>query len=257
MKKIILTAFLLCAFNLTFAQQRDSINYEVVFKVARLNPDSSAPPSEMKILFISNAYALEKNYDRLKLSYPSHMQALEARAQEKGTGISPKDLVKEKSLAIAPSGQLLYDLKRSSVKFFHSGRDWIYYERPLEKFEWKITEDKVKIANYICQKAIGTTAKGDKWEVWFTKDIQPYTGLGGMTGLPGFILKGSGGPNQLIFEATEVYKGSRYFTYLEKQGNMFREVTKEAFDEERENYRKEIEEARKKIAKGEAVILKH
>ena len=53
---------------------------------------------------------------------------------------------------------------------------------------WKITENKRKIGNYECRKAIYQKNDSTRLYAWFSVDIVPTTGPEGFSGLPGTIL---------------------------------------------------------------------
>lgn len=53
---------------------------------------------------------------------------------------------------------------------------------------WKITENKRKIGNYECRKAIYQKNDSTRLYAWFSVDIVPATGPEGFSGLPGTIL---------------------------------------------------------------------
>lgn len=228
----------------SIAQEIDSVKHEVIYKLEKRNSNDS--PIQYKILFLSNTSALEKNYDYLKTIYVQTIKRFDALGYEKRFGIHPVDQVKKMSLLIAPHEQLLYNYNAQIISYFLGLSEMLYYERPIEKLEWKISDEQIQVAGYTCQKANATSAKGEKLEVWFTKKMPYSIGLGGMTGLPGLILKGSVGSSQLSFEATDIYKGSKFFSYLETPGNAFRKVSKEELEAARDKYNKEVEELRKK-----------
>ncbi|TXD82525.1 GLPGLI family protein [Subsaximicrobium wynnwilliamsii] len=58
----------------------------------------------------------------------------------------------------------------------------------LPKIEWKLTEEKKKIKNFNCQKAVGYF-RGRSYIVWFTEDIPTRFGPWKLSGLPGAILE--------------------------------------------------------------------
>ena len=66
--------------------------------------------------------------------------------------------------------------------------DKYYIEDTLEKIEWKLIDARKNIANFSCQKALGTF-RGRFWEVWFTMQIPIPVGPWKLGGLPGLILE--------------------------------------------------------------------
>ncbi len=58
----------------------------------------------------------------------------------------------------------------------------------LPKMEWKITNESLKIHDYICKKAV-VEIKNDTIEAWFAEDIPSKEGPKHYYGLPGLIMK--------------------------------------------------------------------
>ena len=64
----------------------------------------------------------------------------------------------------------------------------IYVKDENTKRNWQITENKRKIANYDCYKAIWQKNDTTRIYAWYTLDIEPSVGPEGFNGLPGAIL---------------------------------------------------------------------
>jgi GLPGLI family protein len=71
-----------------------------------------------------------------------------------------------------------------------------FVESSISKFDWKITDEKAIISNYVCFKAITSIRKEGRYgnkivpiEAWFSPDINIQHGPEGFGGLPGLILK--------------------------------------------------------------------
>jgi len=62
------------------------------------------------------------------------------------------------------------------------------YEEPIEKFNWKITQQIDTIAGYECQSAT-CTFRGREYTAWFTKEVPVNAGPYKFRGLPGLIVK--------------------------------------------------------------------
>jgi GLPGLI family protein len=64
----------------------------------------------------------------------------------------------------------------------------VYVKDSLQKRQWKVTESKRKIGNYMCRKAIWQKNDTTRIYAWFSVDIVPSIGPEGFNGLPGAIL---------------------------------------------------------------------
>ena len=67
------------------------------------------------------------------------------------------------------------------------GPSFVYYQEPIEDYNWEMMEGDSIIGGYPCQKA-QMTYRGHTWEVWFTPEIAVSDGPWKLCGLPGLIL---------------------------------------------------------------------
>ena len=78
------------------------------------------------------------------------------------------------------SNQKIYQLSTAGQQ--------VFVKDVNKKRDWKITENKRKIANYDCYKAIWQKNDTTRIYAWFSVDIVPTVGPEGFDGLPGAIL---------------------------------------------------------------------
>lgn len=88
-----------------------------------------------------------------------------------------------------------------------------------ENFNWKITDEKIKLDIYDCQKAI-LEYGGRNWEAWFTNDIDIQDGPFKFYGLPGLITYIKDKEDNYIIELYKVEKrNKKEFDYAFSQNN--------------------------------------
>ncbi len=94
------------------------------------------------------------------------------------------------SVTVNSNNSILY--KNQKTGLFIEQREYksrlFLIKENLKKYDWEITNEKVKIGDYICTKAI---LKKDDYIViaWFTQDIAVNEGPSDYYGLPGLIMK--------------------------------------------------------------------
>jgi len=102
-------------------------------------------------------------------------------------------------------------------------------EDKLQINDWKITDETLKIGDYLCKKA--TLKKSDNNVIaWFTNEIPSNEGPREYYGLPGLVLKVETGT--LIIEATNIALSKEKIT-IEKPAKG-KKVTQEEFDKIKE-----------------------
>lgn len=77
------------------------------------------------------------------------------------------------------------------------------YEENVQTPEWDITDEKMEILGYNCQKAVADYY-GRKWIAWFTTDIPIQAGPWKLHGLPGLILKAMDEEKDYLFTCIEL-----------------------------------------------------
>jgi len=87
----------------------------------------------------------------------------------------------------------------------HSGlKDCLYAENTSAQ-SWKVLNDTLTVAGYLCQKAT-CTFRGRNYTAWFTMDIPIQNGPWKFGGLPGLILKVYDNDRLYVFECTKIEK---------------------------------------------------
>lgn len=72
---------------------------------------------------------------------------------------------------------------------------------------WKITEEKLNVYGYNCQKAVGKIG-GRVYIVWFTPELPFHDGPWKLNGLPGLILQAVDTKNQIRFDFVRIMKNN-------------------------------------------------
>lgn len=109
----------------------------------------------------------------------------------------------------------------------------------LKKYDWEITNEKVKIGDYICTKAL---LKKDDYQVtaWFAQDIPVNEGPFDYYGLPGLIMK--------LIDGVGTYEVAKISPTKEnlniKEPTKGRKVTKEEFEKMKERKEKNEEKSK-------------
>jgi GLPGLI family protein len=90
--------------------------------------------------------------------------------------------------------------QQAFVDFGMEGKaDRYIMEDSLPDFGWKITEERKKIAQFECIKAISKPFRGRVYEAWFTPEIPISDGPWKLCGLPGLILEAEDQEKELRF----------------------------------------------------------
>ncbi len=99
-----------------------------------------------------------------------------------------------------------YDLNQTWSHLRFDISDWLLYE-PLEKPEWKITNEADVILGFPCIKAT-TFFRGREWTAFFTPEIPVSEGPWKLCGLPGLILKAYDSKKHYSYEAKDINTSS-------------------------------------------------
>lgn len=121
--------------------------------------------------------------------------------------VKKKDYQKIKFPAYNPN--LIYNITKDILKgevVFHITYSGIRMKiTETQKPIWKINNEKIKIGDFVCQKAT-TYYKGREWIAWFTSEIPISEGPYKFYGLPGLIVKIHDKNNEHIFDILKVKK---------------------------------------------------
>ncbi|WP_445747732.1 GLPGLI family protein [Polaribacter sp.] len=230
--KYLLPFLILCALEI----QSQSVFYDYKFTfLVKEQTDLSATPNiivENMVLFVGKSKSLYISPTKLKVD--------SARIEIKKNGGSFYELSDYK--ATLPSNKISNFLEKNhiekNIKIFYVIPNFEpYYVESDPKFEWKITNEKKKILNYTCQKAI-VRYKGRDFVAWFSPEIPLQNGPWKFGGLPGFIFEISDTKNHYSFKLIGIKKEHRLFP---KSNIKSQQTTKEGISRVFENYMKNIE----------------
>lgn len=98
------------------------------------------------------------------------------------------------------------------------------YSLPVEKPDWKVMDDQLKIGDFNFQKAEMKYA-GREWTAWFTHKIPLQEGPYVSSGLPGLIIKISDTARDFNFELVRIKKSLNRIPHLKSK----REITWDTF----------------------------
>lgn len=159
-------------------------------------------------------YDLSHISEELKMKYPEFVEMQREQKTKESELTFLLDINGQKSLFYHPmideNDQALWllfvdaggkhvfytDVKKKRV--FEQFEYWnkkIEIETPTDENPWEFTDEKKKIQNYLCYKAVKKSANNvdgkskNKVEAWFTEDIPLNFGPRGYSGLPGLILE--------------------------------------------------------------------
>ena len=179
MKKII-TIVLLTYFNLVFAQD-GIVYYEFTdaFGVGGANGE------------VYNAYTMfskDKSYYVVaKDSLETAASLSKSKAHYQNSNGSYNKI--SNGLILSPQGnQVVCNYASKTLYFNLQDGKQVYVKEVLPKFNWKITNQKKKIASFNCVLAT-TTFRGRKYYAWYTPEIAVFSGPWKLNGLPGMILE--------------------------------------------------------------------
>lgn len=161
------TSILDCYYRLTFQKDTiDNITAEDIM-VLRLNRTKS-------IFFSESTYQL----DSLMLSSQGNsirMDILVNGSAKYDKGVVTYNVIKEQS--------------NKTLTFADNvGGNHVLYQEPFPQFNWKLTNEKKKIMDHLCQKAT-CKFRGRTYIAWFTTEIPLNNGPWKFNGLPGLIME--------------------------------------------------------------------
>ena len=137
-------------------------------------------------------------------------------------GLDPVTMVQERRRMGIKNGQSYRVFKNipSAGRLTYADKfmDEMFYEEPMPEIGWQMAEGDTVIAEYPCQKAVGTF-RGRTWTAWFTMDIPVSDGPWKLCGLPGLILKASEADGYFGFTCIGISKGDgKSFSPLKTKG---------------------------------------
>lgn len=136
------------------------------------------------------------------------------------------------SMLQGPQPKFNYDI----YKFYNTRECYTYSKINNQRFKfkeepypvsWKLTNEKLVIDNYKCEKAT-TSFAGREYEAWFTREIPISDGPYKFSGLPGLIIKINDSKNDYIFKILQVKKDENH-TNIIISDDLVIETTKEEF----------------------------
>ena len=127
--------------------------------------------------------------------------------------VNPKKVVKDAKedelnvVKIIKTGKPYFVYKSFSQKRLILS-DYIFNKKyvindSLNNFKWKITNDRSRIQNFNCRKAI-IIFRGRSYEAWYTDDIPIQNGPWKFCGLPGLIVKVKDANSDFVYELTGI-----------------------------------------------------
>ena len=235
MKSIISLFFIGVAHLSIYAQVEGVIHYQEMIK---LDVDLEIIPESLRGLIPKS-----QNFEKEML-----FNSDESLYKSKADG-NPKDLAMETedgSISIKISHddvEDIYYISNKDNQVVHQqgimGKSFII-ESELEKYAWKITNEKIKYLDYECQKAI--IESEDTFIVaWYTSQIPVQVGPRSYNGLPGAILMLSEDDGAFEIKATKVNLSALEDNVI-KTPTDGKKVTKEKFEKIREEKLKEMEQ---------------
>ena len=137
-------------------------------------------------------------------------------------GLDPMAMMQERKRMGVKSGQSYRVFKNipSAGRLTYADKfmEEMYYEEPMPAIDWQMTEGDTVIAEYSCQKAVGTF-RGRTWTAWFSMDIPVSDGPWKLCGLPGLILKASEADGYFSFTCIGISRGDgKSFSPLKTKG---------------------------------------
>ncbi|MGS2760940.1 GLPGLI family protein [Sinomicrobium sp. M5D2P9] len=201
--------------------------YVMTFQVD--STDTGSKEEEFMILEIG------KNRTSKFLSYKSlyadSMKVIIRRDREEGKINIQQSVQKVVNLPRSKfDSRVFKNYPKQQITYFDKiARHTYTYEEPLKSMQWNISEEKMEIAGYACQKAT-TTYEGRDYIAWFTTEIPISEGPYKFIGLPGLIVKIEDTKQQYSFELTklEKIKDNKTITFPEKNHRIIK-ITKNEY----------------------------
>lgn len=221
MKKIFFLIFFLSFCEMFMAQKEEKairVIYELKYQP---NKKDTLKNTEEMVLFLSKSKSIFQSY----IMYQRDSILL----NEKSKGISP--MIIYAKLKTFPKPKFNYIIEKSfdNEKYYIMDKvftDQYKYTENMVKFDWKITNDILKLDNLICKKAT-TKFAGRDYIAWYVEDIPIPDGPYKFYGLPGLIVRISDTQNQFDFSLKSINEIPEI--KMHKVDNKVIETTKDKF----------------------------
>lgn len=107
-------------------------------------------------------------------------------------------------------------------------------EENLPKIKWEIKEERKKIGEHMCQKAVGEYG-GRRYTAWFAEELPWRNGPWKLSGLPGLILEAEDERQEVRFLFKELYAGGEHESTATERSRMTKTSVK-AFEKLEASY---------------------
>jgi len=212
------------------------------FKVKRkINMDNDK--SVEQILYVIPSGAVDTTIQRDKR---------ELVTDEKGQQINKLTLYDGPRKAFTPTENIFHFYKTNNFKAIssvtgvpHSQNSYILEDKNID-FGWKITEERKKIAEFECIKAVSKPFRGRTYTAWFAPEIPISNGPWKLGGLPGLILEANDEKSEVrfIFESIIINPENRPEIQDPYKDSYFERV-------DWEKYKQRTKEARQRLFKSQ------
>lgn len=203
--KVLFSMLLLLSGSIALAQETIALNVVYEFRYVRDLENKDVPYTTNMILSLgkhSSRYCTEKLYDQNDknaiLARQKQQQALSTSARPTSTVTGGPMLMVNKFGAII-NEEIVKDTRDQQLMINALlGIKTYKIETSLPKIDWTIENDKKKIGNYTCQKAVANFG-GRTYIAWFSPDLPFQDGPWKLHGLPGLILEAQDTKNEVSF----------------------------------------------------------
>lgn len=224
---------MVCALHIaaSFAQNVDKADMECLYRLSFLKDTTTDVATE-------DLMVLRLNKDR-SIFYSYNSYSLDSlMCSDQGPAVQMDFLANGpgKYGKIIVSYTVVKDLKTKQIDYADCvGGDYYKYQEELPAFHWTIVNEKKKIWDYTCQKAV-CQFRGRSYEAWFTSEIPVNDGPWKFCGLPGLILEVHDTKNQYSFEFVGLRKSNANIAELPHQ---YTKVSREKYNKIYKNYIKD------------------
>lgn len=208
--KVLFSVLFLLAGSISLAQETISLNVVYEFRYVRDLGNKNIPYITNMILSLgkhSSRYCTEKLYNENDknaiLARQKQQQVLSTSARPTVTVSGGPMLLVNKFGAII-NEEIVKDTRDHQLMINALlGIKTYKIETALPKIDWTIENEKKKIGNYTCQKAVGNFG-GRTYVAWFSPDLPFQDGPWKLHGLPGLILEAQDTKNEVFFTFKEL-----------------------------------------------------